>query len=358
MTDLNHEIITKKVGRVGHILLNRERALNALSLEMVRGIDRALIDWQNDDEIEVVVVTGAGDRAFCAGGDVKSVYLAGMAGEVGRDGVLTADFFREEYTLNHRIARYPKPYISYLDGVVMGGGVGISIMGSHRIASENTRFAMPETGIGFFPDVGGSYFMSRLGPIGLLLALTGQAINYADSLNLGIATHFVPRESARDIVARIASEGIESALVDAVEPVAESETLETLKELAERCFRVPVFDVILNALRIACHDPRLAEVADQTRDILRTRSPTSLKLTCEQLSRGSQMSFPECLVMEFRMSQACMQGHDFYEGIRALLIDKDHSPKWSPGSLEAVDEELVLSHFENLDDRELRLGFS
>jgi enoyl-CoA hydratase/carnithine racemase len=328
---------------------------------MVRGIDRTLIDWQHDNDVEAVVITGDGDRAFCAGGDVKSVYLAGKSGEVGRDGTLTADFFREEYALNHRIAGYPKPYISYLDGVPTGGGVGISIMGSHRIASEHMLFAMPETGIGFFPDVGGSYFMSRLGPIGLLLALTGQPINYADALALGIATHFVPRESGRNIVERIAEKGIEPTLanpcgaIPAAESGPQDHPLEILQDLAERCFRVPSIELIFDSLRNAGSSPDLADVARQTQEKLATRSPTSLKLTCEQLSRGSRMSFAECLVMEYRISQACMKGHDFYEGIRAVLIDKDHLPRWSPESVDTVDTEFILSHFENLGDRQLQL---
>lgn len=159
-----------------------------------------------------ILVTGAGERAFCAGGDVKSIYWAGNAGDKGRDGTLTADFSRAEYTLNFRIANYPKPYLAYLDGVTMGGGVGISILGSHRIASQHTVFAMPETGIGFFPDVGGSYFLSRQGPIGLLLALTGQSIDYVATLALGFATHFVPREYGSELVERLATTGVEGTL--------------------------------------------------------------------------------------------------------------------------------------------------
>jgi enoyl-CoA hydratase len=357
MTDGDGDVVGKKVGRIGHVLLNRPRTLNALTLEMIRSLDQLLQDWAADDSVEAVVVTGAGDRAFCAGGDVKSVYFAGESGRADRDGTFTADFFRDEYTLNHRIANYPKPYVAYLDGITMGGGVGISVMGSHRIASEYTTFAMPETGIGFFPDVGGSYFMSQAGPIGLLLSLTGMALDYSATLELGFATHFVPRAAGIDMVERMADEGVESTLEALRRPSPKSEPLALLKVFADLCFSNETIEQTLLSLEqvSAGSDADLAELAEGTLDKLLTRSPTSLKVTFEQLRRGQRMSFTDCLIMEYRLSQVFLLGHDFREGVRAQLVDKDYSPKWMPDTIEQVDTELVEKHFRSLGALELRL---
>lgn len=352
------ELIAKKVGRLGHIELNRPKALNALNFEMVQRMHDALGNWENDDSVEAVMVTGVGEKAFCAGGDVKSIYFAGKARDVGRDGTLTADFFRAEYTLNYRIANYRKPYLAYLDGVTMGGGVGISILGSHRIASQHTVFAMPETGIGFFPDVGGSYFMSQQGPIGLLLALTGQSIDYTATLSLGFATHFVPREYRSELMERLASTGVAGTLESLSQTPPPSDKIENLRSLANACFDCPTLTEVLCRLeQSAASASGLSELANETLEKIRQRSPTSLAVTFEQLQRGRGMSLRECLAMEYRMSQACMQGHDFYEGIRAQLIDKDHSPRWSPATLSDLDSHLIARHFEGLGERELKLEF-
>ncbi len=350
------DVITNKVGRIGHIELNRPKALNALNWNMVQRLHDALKNWEVDDSVEAVLVTGAEERAFCAGGDVKSIYWAGKAGDVGRDGTLTADFFRAEYTLNYRIANYPKPYLSYLDGVTMGGGVGISVLGSHRIANEHTVFAMPETGIGFFPDVGGSYFLSRQGPIGTLLALTGQSIDYAATLALGFATHFVPREYGRELVDRLATTGVEGALETLCQTPPASDQVENLRSLANACFDCNTLDEVLRRLEhSAAATSGLTTLAHETLEIIRQRSPTSVAVAFEQLRRGRGMSLRDCLIMEYRISQACMQGHDFYEGVRALLIDKDHSPRWSPDTIEGVGPQWIARHFESLGERDLEL---
>ena len=351
------ELITSKKGRIGHIELNRPKALNALNLNMIQCIQIALANWEADASVEAVLVTGAGERAFCAGGDVKSIYWAGKADDVGRDGTLTADFFRAEYTLNYRIANYPKPYLAYLDGVTMGGGVGISVLGSHRIASQHTVFAMPETGIGFFPDVGGSYFLSRQGPIGLLLALTGQSIDYATTLALGFATHFVPREYGRELVERLATTGVEGALESLCQKPPASDHVEHLQSLANACFDSDTLEEVLGCLEHCATTPSsLTTLAGETLEKIRQRSPTSVAVAFEQLRRGRSMSLRDCLIMEYRISQACMQGHDFYEGIRALLIDKDHAPRWSPETIEGVGRPLIAQHFEALGERDLDLG--
>lgn len=351
-----NELITTKVGRLGHIELNRPNALNALNFDMVQHMHEALDKWECDDSIEAVMVTGVGEKAFCAGGDVKSIYLAGKAGDIGRTGTLTADFFRAEYTLNHRIANYRKPYLAYMDGVTMGGGVGISLLGSHRIASQHTVFAMPETGIGFFPDVGGSYFLSRKGPIGLFLALTGQSIDFSATLSLGFATHFVPREIGTDLVERVATTGVTTALESLSQKQPPSERAENLRSLANACFDCNTLDEVLLRLEQTSEKAScLSALASETLDRIRQRSPTSLAVTFEQLRRGRGMSLRDCLIMEYRISQACMQGHDFYEGIRALLIDKDHTPRWSPVTIADVGEQLIAWHFKELGTQELKL---
>ena len=348
-------IIATTVGPVGHIRLNRPRALNALSLEMIRAMDATLRTWRADDAVKIVVVSGEGERAFCAGGDVKTISIDAQQGNRGRDGVLSADFFREEYSLNFLISEYPEPYLAYLDGITMGGGVGISMMAPYRVASEALKFGMPETAIGFFPDVGGSFYMSRLGPIGTLLCLTGQTLDHRAALTLGIATHLVPRERGADLIETIASQGIENGLRELAVPLSPCQTVPALRALAERCFVQQTVEEMIAALERAVSDVALGEAAQQALDTLAQRSPTSLKVTLQQLQRGKTLSFGDCLKMEYRISQAMMFGHDFYEGIRAVLIDKDHQPRWSPDTLEQVDEPFVEKHFEELADRELQL---
>ena len=321
---------------------------------MVRQMREALSMWARDDSVQSVVVTGEGDRAFCAGGDVKAAYYAGRSGELG-DGALTGDFFREEYQLNFLIANYEKPYISWLDGLTMGGGAGISVLGSHRVASEQMRFAMPETGIGLFPDVGGSYFLSRLGPFGTLLALTGRPIDAATSLALGIATHFIPRDAGMDLVEQIGESGIDRVLGDLAQPAPQADAIGQLQSLAEQSFGSFQITRIVDSLSELAVDPTIGSLAKETLDTLLKRSPTSIRITLEQLRRGKELPLRDCLAMEYRMSQACMRGHDFYEGIRAVLVDKDHAPQWSPATLAEVDDGLVASHFAELGSRELLL---
>lgn len=350
------DLTVSREGRIGHICLNRPQALNALTLAMIHRIDAALESWRHDDSVEAILVTGAGDRAFCSGGDVKAICAAGQDGRI-IPGDRSVDFFRTEYTLNHKIATYPKPYISYLDGVTMGGGVGISITGSHRIASERMTFAMPETAIGFYPDVGGSYFLSRLGPIGTMLALTGQPLDYRASLALGIATHFVPHDSGRELISGIADVGVDAALAMFVQPAPECPALAAQQALAKQCFGADTVEAILTLLdEEAASAGDLSSLAQEARDVLGRRSPTSLKVTREQLSRGRNMSLAACLSMEYRMSHAFLSGHDFYEGVRAVLIDKDHTPRWSPSSLDEVDDALVASYFDDFEDLELPLA--
>ena len=346
-------LIVKQVGSFGHIVLNRPKALNALSFEMVQRMQQTLQNWTTAPGIRAVLISGVGEKAFCAGGDVKSVYHAGQAGAIS-DGKLTAEFFRAEYTLNHYIANFPKPYIAFMNGITMGGGVGVAIMGSHRIATEQTVFAMPETGIGLFPDVGGSYFMSRAGCLGLLLALTGKPVRGFDVVRYGFATHFVPAGEPGELISGLESCGIDKYLAENATKFEGDQEADPLQQIADRCFRHDSVESILNALGdLAADGEPLSALAAELASGLMKRSPTSLKITFEQLRRGEQMSFKECLQMEYRLSQACMAGHDFYEGIRALFIDKDHAPKWQPARLEDVGDELVQRHFQELGKLEL-----
>ncbi|RMD64375.1 MAG: enoyl-CoA hydratase/isomerase family protein [Alphaproteobacteria bacterium] len=354
----DQDILFEVRGSIGLVTLNRPRALNALTLAMCQAFDARLATWSADPQVRAVVVKGTGERAFCAGGDVRAIWEAGRKGEP-----LSADFFRAEYRLNRRIKRFPKPYVALIDGITMGGGVGVSVHGSHRIATERTLFAMPETGIGLFPDVGGGYFLPRLpGRIGLYLALSGVRLKAADCLYAGIATHHVAAAALPELEAALAE-----ALADGGSGPAGADAharVETVlgrfagdpgpaplaahREAIDRCFAAESVEAILAALEAEGSD-----WARETLNILQSRSPLSLKVTFEQMRRGATMDFEEVMVMEYRLSQAFMAGHDFYEGIRAVVIEKDNAPMWDPPSLDAVTPQMVEACFAPLGDRDL-----
>ena len=330
-------------GSVGVITLNRPKALNALDQEMCLAIDAALKLWAKDDGIAAVLIRGAGDRAFCAGGDVRLAREDGLAWKKGEsDGRIVRDFFRDEYRMNRRIATFPKPYIALIDGITMGGGVGLSVHGRYRLATKRTQLAMPETGIGLFPDVGTSYVLSRLpDEIGTYLGLTGARIGAADCLLLGIATHVVDHERTQDLIAELTGPGtdidaaVERHAIDAGEP-----ELWPRRDTVEHCFRHDRVEDILAAL-----DADGGAFAATTATTVRTMSPTSLKLTLKEIRKGQTMGIDDCLRMEYRLSQSVLAGHDFYEGVRAQLVDKDRSPKWYPARLDAVDDSAIDSLF-------------
>ena len=349
------------VGRVGRLTLNRPKALNAVNLNVAKAMRNQLLAWQDDEQVDAVLVTGKADRAFCAGGDVKSVYQSGKEQGIG-PGTVSAELFRHEYELVSLIASYSKPYVAYLDGITMGTGVGISLHGSHRIASEFTRMAMPETAIGFVPDVGASFFFNQCGPIGRLLALTGKTFDGYYAANLGWATHFLPRSEGSKWMTILESVDWQSAWAAAgvreIDP-AKPSTTENLgteesrqvyridREIAEQCFASDELEECLQSLqRIeASGSAKLSEAARECLAKLKKRSPTSLRLTCELLRRGESLSLDECLKMEYRVSQACMRGADFFEGVRAVLVDKDQNPKWQPSSLMEVTPGDVAHYF-------------
>lgn len=343
------EILFEQKGGMGIITLNRPQALNALTLGMIREMNPQLAAWAKDPAIRAVVIRGAGGRAFCSGGDVKSVALAVKENP---DAPLARDFFREEYTLNHRIYSFPKPYISLIDGIVMGGGKGLSAHGSHRVVTENTLFAMPETNIGFFPDVGGGYFLPRCpGQTGIYLALTAKRIKAADTAYIGFATHFVPAEKMAALCEALFADRDVDAVLNRFAQAAEG-----VSEIAPHREKI---DAVFSADRIEDIVLRLQKDqspwAEETLAALRGMSPTSLKIALKQIRLGSKMPFAEVMAMEYRLSQACVRHHDFYEGIRAALIDKDRQPKWVPESVDDVPDSVIDGYFQSLGDRELVL---
>jgi enoyl-CoA hydratase len=334
-------------------MLNRPQVLNALTLDMIRALDARLRAWAGDPSVRTVVVEGAGARGFCAGGDVRAMYDVR-----GTESDLPAVLYREEYSLNYRIHRLAKPYVALMDGITMGGGVGVSVHGSHRVATERTLFAMPETGIGLFPDVGGSYFLPRLpGQIGLYLALTGARLGAADCRYAGIATHCLPSARLDDLKAALATadpSGDAHAAVDAVLAGLDEDPgeapLARHRAAIDRCFAGRSVDEVIAALAAEGTDWAAAQ-----RDILATKSPTSLKITFRQIRAGRRLDFAAAMTMEYRMVQRCMAGHDFYEGVRAVVIDKDQRPRWRPARLEAVSAADVDAYFAPLGAHDLVL---
>lgn len=339
-------------GGVGGVTLNRPRALNALTLDMIRLFDAQLARWGQDDSIRAVLIEGVGEKAFCAGGDVLAVYHAGREGEP-----LTDAFFRNEYGLNRRIHVFEKPYVALLDGITMGGGVGVSVHGDFRVVTENTLFAMPETGIGLFPDIGASWFLPRCpGLTGTYLALTGARLRAADAVALGIGTHYVPAARLREFEVALyeapwddsPADQTVARLLEAVAEAPGPAPLEPHFDLIDRCFAFDSVEEILDALTADGSDFALKTVAE-----MQGKSPTSLKVALEQMRRARGLCFDDCMVMEFRLSQAFMAGHDFYEGIRALLVDKDKQPRWAPAALADVSGTAVADHFESLGPRDI-----
>ncbi|WP_374448339.1 enoyl-CoA hydratase/isomerase family protein [Stella sp.] len=326
---------------VGSVVLDRPKALNALTLPMIRGMAPALAAWAADPAVRAVIVRGAGDRAFCAGGDVRAIWEAGRNGRDAAPDHPTRAFFREEYRLNRQIHRFPKPYVALLDGITMGGGVGLSVHGSHRIVTEKTLFAMPETAIGLFPDVGATWFLTRCPDrIGTWLALTGARLKGADVLAADPAAHFVPSDRLPALEAAIRAGAPVDEAVAAVRADPGPGTLGPHRDTIRRCFAHATVEDILDALARDGSD-----FARETRDGLLHRSPTSLRVVLEQMKRGQGLSIEDALVLEYRLVQGCMDGHDFFEGIRAVLVDKDHAPKWRPARLDEVGPDIVERHF-------------
>lgn len=335
------EVTFLKEGRAGIVRLTRPAALNALSFNMVRALDKALHSWETDDDVLCVIIEGEG-RAFCSGGDVVSAYEEGKAGKPAYD------YFSSEYKLNDYIGRFPKPYIAILDGICMGGGAGISVHGSHRIVTEDTLFSMPEAAIGFFPDVGAGDFLSRLnGNFGLYLALTGARCKWGDCLQTGLATHAVAKNSLEDLKASIIEQGNPRPALEKYAIEVNYETSAETRTLIAECFGGETLDACLNALGQKANEGN--SFAKETLDTLSLRSPTSLMVIWRAMMQCKPLGLSDCLKLENRIAHHMMDNHDFYEGVRAVLVDKDHTPHWQPDSLAGVTDEIVDSYFQPVE---------
>jgi enoyl-CoA hydratase len=347
------EILFERRGAAGFITLNRPKALNAVTLGMVRALARQLAAWASDAAVTRVVVTAAGGRAFSAGGDVRDLYNLGKAGRQAE----MLRFYREEYVLNTQIKRYPKPYISLIDGIVMGGGVGISVHGSHRIAGDKFLFAMPEVGIGFFPDVGATWFLPRLaGELGAYCALTGDRLGPADGVGARVATHRASSARFAELADALCGGAPVDAVLGAFVETGEAGPLLGLAPTIQRLFAADQVEDILAALdREGSAAGRTGEFAAKTAAAIRTKSPTSLKLALAQVRAGRHLSFDACMKTEFRIVSRIIHGHDFYEGVRAVIVDKDNAPRWRPSTLGEVTKAEIERHFAPLDCDELDL---
>lgn len=330
------QIRFERHGKAGIVTLTRPGALNALTHQMVKALSAALTAWETDDAVQVVMIKGEG-RAFCAGGDIVDAYKAWKAG--GR----LAQFFADEYRLNLQIDRFKKPYVSLIDGICMGGGMGISMHGSHRVATENAVFAMPEVGIGFFPDVGGTYVLPNLGgSFGIWLGLTGNKIGHGDALWSGISTHTVSAAYLPALVEEIAeSADPGTELREFFKAAPRKTSADALQSIARHFSRDSLQSVIASLERAAPAD----EFAAAALATIRTRSPTSLHVTFRAMAAGSTISMAECMKMEFRILSRMLEGPDFYEGVRATLVEKGTAPRWRPARIEDVDQADIDTFF-------------
>ncbi|HTY27200.1 MAG TPA: enoyl-CoA hydratase/isomerase family protein [Mycobacterium sp.] len=340
MTADPDEILTRIDGSVGLVTLNRPKAINSLTRNMVTILDRVLTEWADDPAITAVVVDGAGERGLCAGGDLVPLYRSAQAG-----GADARRFWFDEYRLDAKIGRFPKPYVAVMDGIVMGGGVGVSAHGSVRVVTETTKMAMPEVGIGFIPDVGGTMILSRApGQLGLHAALTGATFDGSDAIALGFADHYVPHHALEAFTAAVVGEGVEAA-VRAYETEPPPSRLLAQRHWIDECYAADTAIEIVAALR--GHDKG---AANDAANLIETRSPVSVSVALRAVRRAAKLAtLEDVLRQEYRTTCGALRGHDFVEGIRAQIIDKDRNPKWSPPSLAAVTEQDVEEYFAPAD---------
>ena len=353
---MSETILFRRTGTRAHVTLNRPEVLNAVTHDMALRLEAQLHDWREDGDVAVVTIEGAGDRAFAAGGDIRALYAAGS-----EDGQRNFPFYADEYRINALVKHYPKPFVAFINGIVMGGGVGLSVHGSYRVVSERVTFAMPETGIGLFPDVGGSYFLPRMpGETGMYLGLTGARIGSADCLYCGVADSLIPPDSwpaamaaldslppgsdrtrlDREVAARLAAHAV---------PPGEAPIQGRQAEI-DRHFSADGLAGIFDSLAAADGEWAAAQLR-----ALHSKSPTSLHLAFRQLRQGRELDFDDCMRMEYRLVRSCMVGHDFYEGVRAVILDKDNAPRWNPVGIGEVEEEAVAAAFAPLGADELEL---
>jgi enoyl-CoA hydratase len=339
------ETIIRVEGRVGRITLNRPQALNALTTTMCREMIAALTAWRADPAVALVLIDHAGERGFCAGGDIRTLAESGRG-----DGALSREFFFTEYRLDSLLFHYPKPVVAIMDGAVMGGGVGVSRPARFRVGTERTVFAMPETGIGLFPDVGGSWYLARMPDhIGTWLALTGARLKAADCELTGVITDYVEAKDLAALKAAIVEDpGAIETLLTEFEADAGRPPLAAHQDEIARLFAGATVEAIVQALERA----GTGWAAEQLR-ILKTKSPTSLKVALRQMQEGARAhAFDEVMLMEHRISRRLAVGHDFLEGVRAVILDKDNSPAWRPATLEAVTDDEIAAIFSPLPSAE------
>jgi enoyl-CoA hydratase len=339
------ELITEVDGRAGRIRLNRPKAIHALTTGMCDAILDALEDWRGDGELGVILIDHAEGRGFCAGGDIRM-----LAGSGASDGAAARAFFRTEYRMNHRLFTYAKPTVAFMDGITMGGGVGIAMPCRYRIATENTRFAMPETGIGLFPDVGGGWYLSRLpGRTGQFVALTGARLDGAECLSLGIATHYLPAAALDEAKERIAADpsridGILGQLGTTPPPAR----IDDNRVQIDRLFASDTLEDVMAALEQDGSDWAVRELAT-----LRTKSPQAMKVSLRLLRDGAHMhDFADEMRQEYAVACHVVQRHDFLEGVRAVIVDKDNAPRWNPDSPEGVTDHMIDTIFAPLPEDE------
>lgn len=352
MPSSSAECIIRREGRAGRITLNRPDALNALTYQMIVDILAALTEWRSDPDIDVVVLDGAGGRALCAGGDIISFYEAKADGK-NPDPTYAARFWRDEYRLNSAIKRYPKPYVAIMDGIVMGGGVGLSAHGRHRIVTEKTMVAMPETAIGLVPDVGGTWLLGHAqGRFGEFLGLSGARMDGSDAIQAGFADIFMPRENVPEFVARLtdADAGPIEDVIDSVSERAVPESkLASAHELISQIFAADSVEE-MHKRALGTTDP----LAQRAASDLSSKSPKALKLFLAAVRHARTLkSLEDALVVEYRLVNRLYRDGEFPEGIRALLVDKDKTPKWSPATLAAVTPDLVANYLAPLEDGDL-----
>lgn len=346
ISEIIFEELPGEHGNVGLITLNRPQVLNALNHDMFLALDAQLAVWEKKSDIKAVIIRAVEGRAFCAGGDIRSAYEKIRIQDPSID-----EFFMNEYRMNSRIHHFPKPYIALLDGITMGGGAGISINGSHRIGTEKLLFAMPETSIGFYPDVGATYFLSRLPHhFGYYLGLVGARISYADCLALGLIQSVVKPDSLPAIIdaiksAKISNKNAITEILNAFSIQAPSSDLLTHQQEIETCFSKPTMEDILDALENAT-----SEWCQKTAAIIKTKSPMSLKVTLHALQEAEKINFDACMKTENILTSHFVRGHDFVEGIRAVIIDKDQKPQWKPSKLSEISSQEVMNYFKPLNE--------
>lgn len=341
---MNQDVLTKENGALGIITLNRPKALNALTLEMIAHMHSSLNEWEQNKEIQAVLLHSSERKSYCAGGDIRWLYESGK-----KEDKKQLQFFRDEYRLNYRIANYGKPVIALTSGLTMGGGIGISLHAALPVASDCTVFAMPETSIGFFPDIGASYFLSRCaGAMGMYLALTGNRFDAYEAQYLGLLTYVVEQQSLDSLKQDLVTLSLENANSSTLEaciasytkpankPCGLEENLESINEYFSQSSLEEIFE------KLAVSDSSWAQ---NILTVLKSKSPLSLKITFEQIQKAKKLSLGQCLEMDYILAQHFMKSDDFYEGVRAMVIDKDKNPRWKQSTLEAVSSEMVKCFF-------------